>query len=110
IGVACPPAGSAPFHNSLPVSMSNARRYWSIAAAMNTSPPAVMIEPPRFGEPHADEPGTRAKLGIVPSGTCQRSFPLDKSIAVSVPHGGALHRTPLRVRRTSRRIAYGVPV
>ena len=51
------------------------------------------------------EGGHWANAGIVPSGTCQSIFPLARSTAASVPHGGGLHRTPARVRKISRRIA-----
>src|SRR5215471_6035644 len=85
MGVACAAAGNSYDHDSLPVSESNARRWGSIAAAVNTNPPAVIIGPPRLTEPVC------LPANIVPSGTAHTIFPLNKSTASVVPHGGALH-------------------
>src|SRR5581483_5890047 len=57
MGTAWAPAGSAAFHSTLPVSMSNARRWLSMLAAMKTKPPAVVIGPPRLSEPHCSASG-----------------------------------------------------
>ena len=51
---------------------------------VKTSPPAVMIGPPRLIEPVC-WPGTNE-----PSGTSQTCLPEKRSTAVVVPHGGAL--------------------
>jgi hypothetical protein len=82
MGVACPPAGSANDHSSLPVSASKARRRSSMAAAVKTRPPAVTIGPPRFSVPVAI-PGTH-----VPRGTSHRLSP-----AKQIDRG---HRAPRR--------------
>src|SRR5437868_9854980 len=74
-----------------------------MAAAVKTSPPAVIMGPPRFSEP-VFIPGT-----ILPSGVSQSFFPDSRSTAVVVPQGGGLHGTPLGESRGSRYIAYGAP-
>jgi hypothetical protein len=51
IGTASPVASSRAIHNSFPVRESKARNLESVVAAMNTSPPAVAIEPPMFEAP-----------------------------------------------------------
>src|SRR4051812_19037659 len=76
-------------------------------AATKTSPPAVTIEPPRFGEPAigAGMPGN----WTMPSGTSHRFAPVERAIAASLPHGGAPHGLRLGERRMSRYMANGVP-
>ena len=44
--------------------------------------------------------GTRS--AVVPSGTFQRTVPLDKSTATNAPQGGGLHGSPLGERSTCR--------
>src|SRR5205814_9956945 len=51
IGTASPVASSFVIHSSLPVLESNARNLESVVAAINTSPPAVAIDPPIFAAP-----------------------------------------------------------
>src|SRR5262245_23539461 len=87
IGVACPLAGSFVIQSSLPVSLSNARKRLSFVAAMKTRPPAVTIEPPRFGDPVGEMPRF-SRSSTTPSGTCQRSLPVFRSTELSVPQGG----------------------
>ena len=64
---------------------------------MNTTPPAVTIAPPRlctpvFGTPRATSSST------TPSGTFHTISPRLRSIAFSVPHGGAWHGQPFASR------------
>src|ERR1044071_5830028 len=87
IGVDWPLAGSSDFQTSAPVVESKARNQVSMAAAVNTSPPAIDKGPPRFGEP------LRVPGIISPRGVCQRSFPAARSNATIAPHGGALQGT-----------------
>src|ERR1700683_2295282 len=106
MGVALPPAGSCAFHISLPVVTSNARKNGSYVPPMKTSPPAVTIGPPRLIAPG----GTWALPGAnEPSGTCQRIFPSPRSMAESIPHGGALHGNFDGDRNGERYIANGAP-
>src|SRR5882724_817209 len=84
MGVACALAGSSAFQISVPVSRSNARRYGSLAAAVKTSPPAVIIGPPRLTDP-GGRPGASE-----PSGAFQRIFPEFRSSATIAPQGGAV--------------------
>src|SRR5579859_1775663 len=104
MGVACPPAGSSYFQISFPVSESNARKKLSIAAAVNTSPPAVAIGPPSVIVP-VFIPGRR-----LPSATSHTVFPSNKSTAATVPQGGVLHGSPLGESSGVRNIANGAPV
>src|SRR5437016_10292898 len=94
IGVERALVGSSPRHNNFPVRTSNAFRYASNDAPMNTKSPPVTIGPPRLGDPIAAalEDGTP---GNSPSGTCHAIFPVALSTAVSVPHGGDEHGNPL---------------
>src|SRR5580765_6611853 len=86
--------------------MSNARMNGSHVPAMNTRPPAVTIGPPRLMVPG----GTFGFAGLkLPSGTCQRIVPDDRSSAVSAPQGGAMHGSPLGDIRNARNMPYGVP-
>src|ERR1700731_3042731 len=105
MGVAAPPAGKSYFQISLPDSSSNARIALSIVAAENTTPPAVTIGPPRVTVP-VFIPGTK-----LPSGTSHAFFPVNKSPAATVPHGGGLHKGKVSVGPINggRNIAYGVP-
>ena len=59
-------AGNEACQSSLPVETSKARSLSSRDAAMNTSPLAVTIGPPRFGRPRMNP------MAIDPSGICQR--------------------------------------
>src|ERR1700686_3989204 len=99
MGVACPPAGSSNFHSSLPDSESKARRKLSIAAAVKTKPPAVIIGPPKVIVP------VFIPVMKLPNGTSQTFFPLKRSTAATVPHGGALHGRPLGERSGVRNMA-----
>src|SRR6478609_8940753 len=87
IGVDCALAGSSDFHTSSPVEASKARSQVTMAAAVNTRPPAVDSGPPRLGEPLL-VPGINS-----PSGASQRSLPAARSKATNAPHGGALQGT-----------------
>src|SRR5215831_16659455 len=91
-------AGSSVLHTSLPVSLSNARRCASLAAAVKINPPAVAIGPPRLIDP-AGHPSP-----IVPSGDSQRSLPVFRSKATSAPQGGALQGCPFGATSHSRYI------
>src|ERR1700687_5934512 len=104
IGVAWPPAGRSNFHMFFPGSESKARRKLSIAAAVKTRPPAVIIGPPRVIVP-VFIPGRK-----LPSGTSHTFFPVKRSTAATVPHGGALHGRPLGERSGERNMAEGAPV
>lgn len=77
---------------------------FSIAAAVNTIPPAVAIGPPSVIVPVV---ALERKL---PNGTSQTFFPSDKSTAAIVPHGGALQGSPLGESSGVRNIAKGAPV
>src|SRR5262245_58277808 len=80
IGVACPPAGSLSCHCTLPVLMSIARRRLSVAAAMKTSPAAVIRDPPLLGVPiligssYGIPNGPLARAS--PSGASHKVFPV----------------------------------
>src|SRR6266436_876968 len=104
MGVAWPLAGKSYFQSSLPVSESNARRPLSIAAAVNTTPPAVTIAPPSVIVPVFIP---EIKL---PRGTSQIFFPSKRSTAATVPQGGALQGSPLGASSGVRNIANGAPV
>ena len=65
--------------------------------------------PPRFGVPVFSQSGQGARSRVVPSGTSQRSSPLARSIAASVPQGGGLHGAPSGESSGARSSAYGVP-
>src|SRR5207302_5642878 len=54
---------------------------------MNSTPPAVTIEPPKFSVPVGGTPRRRSS-GYSPSGICQAISPRFRSIDVSVPQGG----------------------
>src|SRR5271170_3228051 len=108
MGVAAPEVGRSNFQISFPDSTSNARIAGStIVPAINTSPLAVTIGPPRLGAPA----GTLGFLGAnEPSGTCHRIEPFSISTAVSVPHGGGAHgRRCAFANRNVRYIPYGAP-
>ena len=83
-------------HSSFPVSESNACRCGSMVAEVNTNPPAVTIGPPRLIDPVCF-PGTN-----VPSGTSHAIFPVNRSTASVVPHGGRLQGVPLGEKRNDR--------
>ena len=57
--------------------------------AMNTSPPAVTIEPPNVSVPVRGTPRA-VNSTCSPSGTCQANSPVFKLIAVKTPHGGLI--------------------
>ena len=61
---------------------------------MKTTPPAVTIEPPRFGAPRGSQIGKGAVSRVVPSVDSHRILPETRSTAVSVPHGGGLQGAP----------------
>src|SRR5690349_20626845 len=71
---------------------------------MNTSPPAVAIEPPMFGAPVLSMPRV-SRLSFTPSGTVHRNSPVARSIACSFPHGGRWHGRSL----SSQKRAYEPP-
>src|SRR6266850_7760365 len=86
IGVACALASRSAVHSCSPVFASNPRKRLSVVAPINTTPPAVTIEPPRLGVPViVFNPST------TPSGTFQAISPLFTSTALSVPQGGFWH-------------------
>ena len=62
----------------------------SSVAATKTSPPPVVVGPPRLGEPQSTASGTSAGSATKPSGTSQASVPSWRSTAARVPHGGGL--------------------
>src|SRR5579859_896197 len=90
MGVACALAGSFVTQSSLPVSLSNARNRESFVAPMNTRPPAVTIDPPKFGAPVGEIPFAISS-STTPSTLRQRNSPLSRSMAVRKPHGGFWH-------------------
>src|SRR5712671_6534289 len=83
IGVACALASRVAAHSCSPVFASNPRKRSSIVAPINTTPPAVTIEPPRFGVPVVV-----FSSSTTPSGTFQAISPLFTSTALSAPQGG----------------------
>src|SRR6267378_1886759 len=86
IGVACALASRSAVHSCSPVFASNPRKRLSVVAPINTTPPAVTIEPPRLSVPViVFNPST------TPSGTFQAISPLFTSTALSVPQGGFWH-------------------
>src|SRR5688572_22306891 len=87
MGVACALAGKRVIHSSSPVSLSKARNLPSFVAPMNTSPPAVTIDPPKFGAPVLGIPRA-VNSSYSPSADRQRCSPLLRSIAVRLPQGG----------------------
>src|SRR5437879_1737623 len=87
MGVAWALAGSIVSQSSLPVSLSKARKRESLVAPMNTRPPAVTIEPPRFAVPVGGIPRF-TKSSMTPRTTRQRNSPRSRSMAVRCPHGG----------------------
>ena len=61
---------------------------------MKTTPPAVTIEPPRFGAPSGSHIGKGAWSRVVPSVDFQSTSPEARSTAVKVPQGGGLQGEP----------------
>src|ERR1051326_1061629 len=90
MGVACPLAGRRTVHSSFPVSLSKARKRLSSVAPMNTSPPAVTMEPPILDVPVGGTPFA-SSASTTPSTLRQRNSPVLRSIAVRCPHGGFWH-------------------
>src|SRR5882762_11699704 len=86
MGVACALASSSATHSCSPVFASNPRKRLSVVAPINTTPPAVTIEPPRLGVPVVV-----FSSSTIPSGTFQAISPLFTSTALSVPQGGFWH-------------------
>src|SRR5882762_7250115 len=86
IGVAYALASRLATHNCSPVNASNPRKRLSVVAPMNTTPPAVTIEPPRLGVPVGI-----FRSSTIPNGTLHAISPLFTSTALSVPHGGFWH-------------------
>src|SRR6267378_4196177 len=86
IGLACALASRVAAHSCSPVFASNPRKRSSTVAPINTTPPAVTIEPPRFGVPVVV-----FSSSTTPSGTFQAISPLFTSTALSVPQGGFWH-------------------
>jgi hypothetical protein len=62
----------------------------------------VMMGPPMLGVPQPMEIGTGARSRVVPNVTCQRTLPVERSIACSWPHGGGVHGPPSGEITTSR--------
>src|SRR5687768_10942208 len=89
LGVACAAPPSLTVHSSLPVFASNARNRLSSVEPMNTSPPAVAIDPPLPGRPVFCLPGGR--LSVTPRGTRHANSPVLTLTAVKCPHGGCWH-------------------
>src|SRR6266853_585975 len=75
-------------HSSVPVFESNARKRRSLVAPMNTSPPAVAIDPPRFRRPVSFLPS--GSSSVTPSRTFQAISPVAIFTASKCPHGGLL--------------------
>src|SRR6266576_1992717 len=83
VGVACALASRSLTHSCSPVLASKARKRLSVVAPINTTPPAVTIDPPRFGVPVVV-----FSSSTLPSATFQTISPLFTSTAFNVPHGG----------------------
>src|SRR5262245_46925661 len=80
--------GSAPLHNTWPVSSSYARALPSLPA-MNTRPVFVTTIPSRAPRPPVfDGPPRAIVCRSSPSGTCHLIVPVLRSYAVSVVYGG----------------------
>ena len=91
--------------SSRPVRVSKARKPRSIVAAMNVSPPAVVMAPPRFGLPIP----FGAVGDTVPSGTRHAIVPARRSTPTRAPKGGGLHGTGPGANNSDRSMTYGVP-
>src|SRR5262249_53385212 len=76
-------------HSSFPVFASKARKRLSLVAPMNTTPPAVAIDPPMLIRPVFFFPS--GSSSVTPSVTCQAMSPVFALIAVNWPHGGFWH-------------------
>src|SRR5665213_245569 len=76
-------------HNPLPVFESNARKRLSLVAPMNSSPPAVAIEPPMFKRPVFCLPA--GSSSVTPKGIFHTTSPVLPLIAINWPHGGFWH-------------------
>src|SRR5436190_15322234 len=80
---------------------------------MNTTPPAVLIAPPRFTDPNDAAFAESSPAGIsppnVPSGTSHFLVPVLRSMATSDPNGGGEHGAPPGPNMNWRRMMYGVP-
>ena len=79
-----PPAGRSVSQTSLPVSVSKARNFWSVVAAMKVRPPAVTSGPPLFGVPMVsgsiDGMPNGPFFSALPSGWSQRVLPVARSM------------------------------
>ena len=82
-----------------PELFSNARIFSSAVAAMKITPPAVATAPPKLSVPVFRIPFATS-CGYSPSGTFQAISPLTRSMAFSVPHGGAIAGTPCGSRNS----------
>src|SRR6185437_16049334 len=90
-GVAWADARSLKLQSSAPVFASNARMRESSVAPIKTRPPAVAIDPPRFGLPVFCLPF--GKESVTPSGICHAILPVLTLIATSRPQGGCWHKS-----------------
>ena len=106
MGVACPLAGSLVTHSSRPVSLSKARKRLSLVAAMNTSPPAVTIDPPRLGAPVGGSPFA-IKASTTPRTVRHRNSPVSRLMAVRCAQGGFWHG--YRLLSQNRELGVGAP-
>src|SRR5947207_2862241 len=105
IGVACALAGNIVVQISLPVSLSKARKRLSLVAPINTTPPAVTSDPPKFEVPVGGIP-LASNSSTTPSTERQRKSPVSRLIAVRKPHGGFWQG----LRSLSQKRELGLPI
>src|SRR5262245_42931989 len=89
IGTAIALLSSFVTQSSFPVFASNARNRLSFVAPLNTTPPAVAIDPPILILPVFFFPS--GSSSVMPNTTCQTISPVFALIAVNCPHGGFWH-------------------
>ncbi len=82
-----------------------------MVAAMKYSPPSVASPPPRFGVPQSmcQGSGTGPISWIEPSGACHATLPSSRSMATSLPQGGAVQGMPRGDSSGPTANVYGVP-
>src|SRR5665213_1605953 len=76
-------------HSCFPVFESNARKRLSLVAPMNSSPPAVAIEPPMLRRQVFCFPA--GSSSVTPKGIFHTTSPVFPLMAINWPHGGFWH-------------------